>query len=151
MLKKVFILLFLMGQTISADAKMQQTTWSPDTCDGCVVVYEWDDAVPQELRIHTAISVKNTDPDFANDTKEIQYQKILEENQRKNIVIGEIIKNNPKLVDAEGILKKDIRIDFSYDKQHVLHLSVSGLNSQEKSDSQNSVNMKVGNGKVILE
>src|SRR3990167_3930493 len=102
MLKKVFILLFLMGQTISADAKMQQTTWHPDTCDGCVVVYEWDDTVSQDQRVHTPVSVTNEHQDFKNDSIKVKYDKILEENQRKNIAVGEIIKNNPK-IDVETI------------------------------------------------
>jgi hypothetical protein len=31
---------------------IQTTTWRPDTC-GCIISYQWDDAVPQATRTHT--------------------------------------------------------------------------------------------------
>src|SRR3990167_1887520 len=105
-----FIVLGLLLFSMPVIAKMQQTTWHPDTCDGCVVVYEWDDTVSQELRTHTVVEVTNEPIDFKNETKEIKYDKILEENQRKNIAVGEIIKNNSALIDVDGNLKKDVRI-----------------------------------------
>ena len=30
---------------------VKTTRWSPDTC-GCVLEYSWDDALPQEARVH---------------------------------------------------------------------------------------------------
>ena len=140
---RYIVFLAMMFLTYPVEAKMQQTTWSPDTCDKCVIVYEWDDTVSQELRTHTPVSVVNEHQDFKSDTMKVKYDKILEENQRKNIAVGEIIKNNPA-INGEAI-------GFSYDAQHKLHLTVPGLTAQEKINAQNSVDTKVGNGKVILE
>jgi hypothetical protein len=38
---------------------LQTTTWHPDTC-GCVISYQWDDAVPAEQRKHTFASVDSS-------------------------------------------------------------------------------------------
>lgn len=34
---------------------IKTTRWSPDTC-GCVIDYQWDDAVPEDARVHTAVA-----------------------------------------------------------------------------------------------
>lgn len=142
--KVIWITSFLLIVTIaSASAKMQQTEWRPDTCDNCVIIYEWDDTVSQELRVHTAVSVTNSHPDFANDTKEIQYQKILEENQRKNIALGEIKKQIPTIDETQ--------IKFSYDKFHKLHLIIDGLTVSEKTLLKGKIDAKIGVDKVIIE
>jgi len=31
---------------------LQTTTWSPNTC-GCVIIYQWDDSIPEASRTHT--------------------------------------------------------------------------------------------------
>lgn len=147
-----FLLLFsILTFGSIASAKMQQNTWSPDTCDKCEIVYEWDDTVSQDQRVHTVVEVINAPVDFKNDTKEVQYDKILKENQRKNIAIGEVIRQNPKLVNAEGNFKPGMDINFFYDNLHILHLKTKGLNPQEKVTTQEKINAKVGVGKAILE
>lgn len=36
---------------------IQRTRWRPDTCS-CVLVYAWDDASPEEGRVHTCVQVE---------------------------------------------------------------------------------------------
>jgi len=40
---------------------IHETTWHPDTCV-CVLVYQWDDAEPDETRVHTFIRAAQTCP-----------------------------------------------------------------------------------------
>lgn len=149
--KLLFLSFIFLLSTSFAFATMQQTTWSPDTCNKCQVVYEWDDAVPQEQRVHTPIEVKNVPADFKGDSKAVQFDKILEENQRKNKAISEVAKEHPELTDEKGSLKSDVPIDFHYDENHVLHLKVGELNKQDKEKAKEKVDETVGAEKVILE
>ena len=133
-----------------AEAKMQRTLWYPDTCHGCSMEYEWDDSVPQEQRIHTPVQIDDPEGEFKG--SENMGLQIMEENQRKNVAIGEILKENPTLIDASGALLPTIVIDFTYDQDRILHLSVSGLKTiQEKSDAQIAVDAKLGENKVVVE
>lgn len=142
-MRRIVLAILILFMPVLAQAKMQQTLWHPDTCDGCSVVYEWDDSLPQDQRVHVPVEVSNEHIDFKNDSKQVKYDKILEENQRKNFAIGEVIKNNPMVAPDS--------IGFAYDSKHKLHLSVPGLTTQEKINAQGTVDAKIGSNKVILE
>ena len=139
---RFIVFLVLMFLTTPAIANINQTTWRPDTCD-CEVVYQWDSDVPSEQRIHTFISVKNEPSHVKFMSPQEKYDVILEENQRKNNAIGEIIKNFP-LIDSDSI-------SFFYDEQRKLHLLVPQLKSIEKPSTQGILNAKFGTNKVILD
>jgi hypothetical protein len=65
------------------------TRWSPDTCD-CVIEYSWDDAVPQEQRVHTVSRIVQKCSTHAklglSDAH--HFAHVLAENQRKNQASG---------------------------------------------------------------
>jgi len=81
------------------------TRWTPDTHD-CVIEYEWDDAVPAEERVHTFkrfVKEPGHQRFQALATKKERFDKVVEENQRKNYALGHILDNLP---DTE--VKKEI-------------------------------------------
>lgn len=66
---------------------IRETTWSPDTC-GCVLTYTWDDADPQETRVHVyQESAKVCLAHARLLGKESHLDTVMEENQRKNHVL----------------------------------------------------------------
>lgn len=81
------------------------TRWTPDTHPDVTLEYEWDDADPLETRQHTFKQFVKA-PVHARFTGSgtEKYQKILEENQRKNTALKEVLAALP---DSE----KDTEID----------------------------------------
>lgn len=132
----ILFLIILLTPTICF-AKLNETTWSPDTC-GCVIVYEWDDSLPSEERIHT---FKRADKVCAAHLSGSPNKMavVLEENQRKNIVFGEIKKINTDLKPEE--------FHFRFNDQRKLIVSSPGL---EKSN-EGALEVKVGGDKVDVE
>lgn len=71
------------------------TKWRPDTC-GCEVDYEWDDTVSQDERVHTAVAtIKCAEHDGVDDDNVTIYDTVLEENQRKNRTLGQLLEDAP--------------------------------------------------------
>lgn len=99
----------------------RKNVWRPDTC-GCVIVYEWDDTVPQEERVSVAVdSALTSDGNVIYTSrcpahtqhilKEDLYREALEENISKNHAIGFLIESIPQLKDRAGEIKWRINID----------------------------------------
>lgn len=116
----------------------QTTTWKPDTC-GCVLEYEWDDQLPQNERIHSFKTLIGQCPDHLGLTDSKVYEHVLAENQTKNKVLGEALKNITKLktikVNEDGteteILDPKISYEWSFtgkDDQRVLVVNFKGVN-----------------------
>lgn len=79
---------------------LQTTRWRPDTC-GCVLEYQWDDSVPLNERQLTASKIVKACPAHQKITKVADhYQTVLLENTKKNLLIKNIIENNPDIVDV---------------------------------------------------
>jgi hypothetical protein len=77
---------------------IHRTLWSPDTCD-CSIEYEWNDSVPSERMVHTVYKVHKVCE--AHQHKSIldrhdHYKTILEENQRKNVILAQFMDDFPE-------------------------------------------------------
>lgn len=126
-----------------AFAKIQTTTWSPDTCE-CVIEYQWDDTISQEERVHTPSNIVKTCPvHSALPDKEKKYTEVLKENQTKNKAVGIILEGNPQIGTED--------ISFSYDPDRTLRLKVNGLDTTKKKSVETEIKSKVGNDKIIVE
>ena len=138
------------------------TRWSPDTC-GCVVEYEWDDALPEEERVHTAGNIVNRCPahsanHFSDNTD--HYSTVLEENQRKNITIAEAMDLHPEelvTMDENGnkILKRHINVKHIFHgtgKNRTLQIAFKGANldKAKKSQIHSRAEKRFGIGKVVV-
>lgn len=90
--------------------------WKPDTC-GCEIIYQWDDSVEQENRVHTSVEkakdnkgkdifTKNcpvhTIPDHAQ-----LYTAVHEENTRKNVALHDVLESIPSLKRTLSQTEKD--------------------------------------------
>lgn len=107
--------------------------WRPDTC-GCVIEYQWDDSVSEDKRVHTP---KNVSPclHHKSGTKEEKFDKVVEENQRKNKFLSHIMENMPEVVEERSNvdgsiskrLKDSIEYTWSFDDQRNLKVDLKGL------------------------
>lgn len=112
---------------------IQKTTWSPDTCK-CTLEYEWDDAVPQELRTHTIANVVKACPIHDHHTDKIaHYDDVMAENQSKNKAIGLLCKTIGKLDGGQNEVK------WRFDKDRNIILSHPLLTQKDK-DDMNTLN-----------
>lgn len=153
-MRKILLLAAFLIISKAAFAKPHENTWWPDTCNGCAVVYEFDDELPAEDRVISFKKIEKEDPPHAGKTPQAQYDAILEENQRKNKAIGEIMKSHSDLVvikDGSDTFKDGVSVEFSYDELRKLHLKVNGVNNGKKNEIQQSVDQKLGSGKVQIE
>lgn len=137
------------------------TQWQPDTCD-CVLLYEWDDEVDAEQRVHTPVH-SFTRPDntvftatacvahsgklsraIIENDDEVQdvFGRVSDENKLKNEVLRELL-NSPELAeeatnsegDKELKFKRDCDPKWSFDQQRRLCVDVKGSNIENlKSD-----------------
>ena len=119
------------------------TRWSPDTC-GCVLEYDWDDAVPQEQRVHLFRGIGRTCPDHQTLTGEALYGIVKTENETKNRAKG-------LLEQLDGRLISDL-VGFTYDAQRRLGLLVAEirLTPQQRTLLQAALDTAFGVGKVRL-
>lgn len=109
------------------------TTWHPDTCE-CVMEYSWDTEVSEDERTHS----------FANAVKVCKahqgegaqaYEKVKEENPRKNNALNEVIKALPTFAktDAEGNKTPDLdKIAWSFDADRNLVIDLKGVKKADK-------------------
>jgi Ran GTPase-activating protein (RanGAP) involved in mRNA processing and transport len=119
-----------------------------------VVEYEWDTEVPQDQRIHAVSRVISKCKEHT-DTKDIEthYDTVKEENVRKNVHLGVIADNFPELTDTDEKGNKKLKEDavsWSFDKNRVLQVTVSGMSASEKETLKTLTDAKLGIGKVKL-
>ena len=71
------------------------TTWSPDTCN-CIINYEWDDTIPENVRSHRVTGIVKK-CSFHQNTVDLQahFDAILEENSRKNDAVKKVKQAHP--------------------------------------------------------
>lgn len=125
---------------------IQTTQFSPDTCS-CVVEYEWDDAVPVELRTHRVSRIVSRDARHAAlVVADAHYAQILGENQRKNRAIGHAVEAFPALLNADG----DFRGTWSFTLGHVLLLTLPGVNRPSQLSVQSWCDLNLGIGLVVV-
>jgi hypothetical protein len=66
---------------------IQQTTWRPDTCS-CQLVTEWDDALPDDQRVHSMTSIVHRCEQHAAILDASLFTTVREESRRKNVALG---------------------------------------------------------------
>lgn len=109
---------------------IRTTRWSPDTC-GCVLEFEWDDALPPEMRTHSPSRVVTACPAHQGKTVTEAFAAVGVENRRKNAAFAHLLENFPALVastlDEEGNQIRTLRgVAFRFDSNRVLRLAISG-------------------------
>ena len=117
---------------------IHKNIWKPDTCK-CQIEYQWDDLVDVKDRVHTVSKIIYACPVHQGNTKEECYDTVLDENQRKNILHGEILKI-PTVVqekiqdDGNTIkeLKAGLKYDWSFDKDRNLEVDLVGFSGTDK-------------------
>lgn len=135
-MRKLLLVIAVLLSSTKCFAAMHETVWHPDTCDGCVVTYEWDDALPIEQRVMRFKSILVADKALADLKGEAQYNAILERNQRKNKVYKEITDTVPEAVEEvradDGSMKKTVKdFQFRYDAEGNLVVSADGLDDSK--------------------
>lgn len=137
---------------------IKKTLWKPDTCE-CEIEYEWDDTQKEDVRIHLAsrvIKACEIHKALADKITD-HFSVVLEENQRKNKFLAQIIENCPSLVseiiDANGNvikkLKSSLEYKWSFDEDRNLEIELTGLSPSEKTIINNLAINFVG-GKVKI-
>lgn len=149
------------------------TRWSPDTC-GCIVEYDWDDAVSQEQRSHLFRGTVNACLVHAALAGEAHYNTVAVENRTKNRAThrtGQAVRLiNPALIEQMylvfppgGILTpsetEDYKdslasrlVEFAYGANRVLELRVTAitLTNTQKRLLQATLDTQFGDGVVRL-
>ena len=133
------------------------TRWKPDTCD-CIIDYQWDDQSDENNRVHTVSNVvARCSAHQALTTIVDVYNAVRDENSRKNIIYGQIIKNLSSAVeeviqeDGSRIkrLKSGRDYKWSFDKDRNLVIDLVGFVQQEKDVISSLVSSEFGS-KVII-
>lgn len=119
---------------------LQKTTWRPDTC-GCVLEYEWDDAVSENERTHAISKVVHA-CEFHKDkpNKEKHFEDVLAENQGKNRMHAKILNSGSSAVEEvtqeDGSVVKKLKAGkefrWSFDANRNLEVDLVGFTTGEK-------------------
>ena len=135
-------------------------SWKPDTC-GCKIEYTWDDAVPNENRIHTASDIKKGCPEHSGLLTPVDMlTTLVSENSRKNLTLSELMSyvelGETVEINGKSVKRfiKDIVWSFSgSDDSRVLTIDLSDtpLTTQQKNAIQTFANNKFGNGKIVIQ
>jgi dihydrodipicolinate reductase len=120
------------------------TRWRPDTCE-CEIEYEWDDSVPAEKRTHAVSRViKKCAAHEKTATHEEHYEKVLGENQRKNIFYAKMLEMKAladEVTDEDGrvtkVLKKGLQYKWHFDANRNLVVDTTGFPAKEKKALKN--------------
>ena len=119
----------------------QVTRWSPDSC-GCVLEYEWDDAVPATARTHTFKTVvKKCSSHSALTDKDI-YNQVLSENTRKNKVFGIAQQFLPEI--------KSENYNWSFDDKRILKVGFIDIpvSGEQMNQIRNAIQQEIVVGAV---
>lgn len=109
---------------------LKTTRWTPDTC-GCVLEFNWDDAIPEALRIHTfARSLRVCAAHEAVRDRDTHFAAISAENRTKNAAINTLASNHPAAVAAAS---------WSWDENRRLVLVAPALTALQKSNLEASI------------
>ena len=119
---------------------LRVTRWSPDTCD-CVLEYEWDDAEPENTRVHKFKAMVVKCPAHLNLPPKDQYNQVVLENTRKNKVFAKAKKIKPELTPDD--------YKWSFDTNRKLKVNFKGkMVGAEKKQLKDLCDIEFGLGKV---
>lgn len=127
------------------------TRWSPDTCD-CVLEYEWDTEVSEDLRVHTPKEPVRVCDDHKVNPKPEVHDKVHEENTRKNKALDEAIKALPSFAktDAGGNKTPDLdKIAWSFDEDRNLVIDLKGAKKADKDAVKAVVSAKLSKVNIL--
>lgn len=131
---------------------IKTTRWQPDTCD-CDIEYQWDTDVPQDARIHTVSKINRACKAHEKlATKEDHFEKVLDENKRKNIIRKEILDKVPEIgVEVTGPngekfreFKPGVEFTYSFDEDRNLVVDLKGATAKEKTDADKASKDRFG-------
>ena|SRR5215216_381079 len=144
---------------------IQTTTWSPDTCD-CELQYSWDDAEPEDTRVHSISFVNRSCNSHRNllPNAAVTYSCVLDENSKKNKSLQTALENAPNQLadvftgeDGNTYYQLKNNIIFSYNftgtaPNRILNVTFVGatLTNQQKNTIQNKLNQIFGTGNVVI-
>lgn len=119
---------------------LKTTTWKPDTC-GCVIEYEWDDAVSENVRTHKVKNIIKNCGLHGKTLEEEVYNSVLDENQRKNKMLGAIIDKIPSAtenrIQEDGSfikqLKAGLQYNWKFNADRNLEVNLVGFSAANKS------------------
>lgn len=123
---------------------IQQTQWSPETCS-CTIVYEWDDAIPQDLRIHALRNIVHKGPEHNGIIDASILPTLWDENRRKNLTF-DLAKQELPEIDNE-------RFSWSWTEGRVLEVTIKNMGNIPaalKARLQAACDLRFGPGKVVI-
>ena len=133
---------------------IKTTTWSPDTC-GCRIEYDWDTEVSQASRKHTLKQFVKRCPAHNTGTEADAYVAVVDENTRKNILRGAILKDFPELVVTDGDgnvdFKAGVTFGWAFDDQRRLVVTLTDVAGPVRVNIQTLADTTFGAGKVIVQ
>lgn len=111
---------------------IQLTEWIPDTCK-CRMVMAWDDAVPVEERVHTIEVMNPCEFHLSEPDKQVAFDKVQEENRRKNDFVRQVFDNFPSLRDeaSGGRALKEGAVNWEFDAERNLKVEVPELTQED--------------------
>lgn len=136
---------------------LKTTIWRPDTC-ACTILYQWDDSVPDDQRVHTPVDKASDyegnpltniccdDHAHLKDDYVAHHDALMAENQMKNIVLNKITDQNIDLTpgDVSCTFTKDINGD------RILNVSVPKKAQATADKAVTDLVDQQFNGKVVL-
>lgn len=140
---------------------IRRTLWRPDTC-ACEIEYEWDDALPADQRVHTALRAVPCPAHAGAPTLDAHYADLMDENPRRQRAAARLLAafpaklgmtyTDPETGATDTRLKPDA---FTYTitgprGARVLNLTINYLTAAEKTAVQTWCNNNIGVGKVVV-
>lgn len=134
---------------------IKTTRWSPDTCE-CVATYSWDDAVPDEQRVHTPISLEPcADHTRLHPNNALRWQAMENENKGKNAIWRKALDRMPylrfQLPNAAGgtdTFEKIGEFEWTFDENRELHYNFPNATPKQLSDLNADLDADTDGSKV---
>lgn len=132
------------------------TRWSPDTHEGVVIDFEWDDENPNEYSVKQIVNGCN---DHKTKSECDHFAAVLEENQRVNKTKQLLVENAPSICEeklddngsAVTVIKKSAALSYAFKKDtRELEITVSEITAEEKSKMQSEIVKCFGANKVKI-
>lgn len=140
---------------------IRTTRWEPDT-HAVVIDYEWDDAVPAEERVHTAVRAwtKGKGGNRPHPDPVALHDQVLTENRRKNEALAHVADNLPEALtkeelDSDGdptgrrICKDKHQPEWRMNKDGTVAITVPGAEDDHKADLAASMAERFGSSVTI--
>lgn len=114
--------------------------------------YSWDTESPVESRVHTFHRAVKICPAHNGNTEEQVYEKVKEENPRKNKALDEIVKLLPNYskTDSNGNVIPDLeKITWLFDGSRNLKIDLIGASKNQKDTLKSVIASKLNKVEII--